>query len=257
MEGCEQRSNLAYIATRMNCRSACLITLTLAFAASAAAREPRLALHLNGIAAVGELDATARGSFRLLGLDVPASATYALDPALGFDAGLQVDVAGPLGIRASVSRAVRKGAGALAAQLPPLPFGLPSRVDALLPEGRVAETAVHVDAVLSARAGRVRPSALGGATLFDLRARLLERVDITVPGVGPVPIFGSPSLEVSDSPVGWNAGVGVDVLLSRALALGAQLRFSRATATLRLPNVDPIDLDAGGVHAGVGLRLRF
>jgi hypothetical protein len=243
----------------MNCRCACacLVTATLALATPAAAREPRLALHLNGIVALGELDATARGSFRLLGLDVPAIARYALDPAVGFDAGLQLDVAGPLGVRASLSRAVRRGAGALAAELPPLPFGLPRRLEAALPEGRVAETAVHLDLVLSARAGRVRPSAFGGATLFDLRARLLERVELAVPGVGTVPVFGSSSLDVSDSPVGWNAGVGVDVLLSRALALGAQLRFSRATATIQLPNVDPIELDAGGVHAGAGLRLRF
>ncbi len=233
------------------------VLLAAALAPPATAQEPRLALHFNAIVAVGDLQVSARDSLTVLGRQVPVGAAYSLDPAPGFDVGLQAGIVGPLALRASVSRVVRKGAGRLTAQLPALPFGLPSRIDAILPDGRVAETAGHLDAVLVARLGRAGLSAFGGITFFDLEARLLDRVELSVPGAGPIPVFGAPSLRVADSPRGWNAGIGLDVTVLRAVALGVQLRFARATAVLEPPNADPIELDAGGLHAGLGLRLRF
>lgn len=226
-------------------------------AGPALGQEPRFEVHLNGLFAWGDLDFSETRQFRLLGRNVPVTAAYEMDSALGFDLGLQLNVAGPFGLRASVSRAVHEGSGRLTLELPPLLPGLPRQVEAALPDGRVEETAVHVAAVLSLETGPARISALGGVTFFDLEARLLDSVEVSLPARAPLSFAGSPSLEVSDSPVGWNVGIGLDFRLSDAVALGGFLRYSRASAELEPPGGDPIELDAGGAHAGLGLRLRF
>lgn len=229
----------------------------LLFAGPALAEEPRFELHLNGLFAWGDFDFSETRSFRVLGRDLPVTAAYDLDSAFGFDLGLQVNVAGPLGLRASVSHATHEGSGSASAATPPplLPF-LPDRVSVALPDGRVQETAVHLAAALSADAGPLRLAALGGVTFFDLEARLLGRVDVVVGGGSPLGVLGAP-LELSDSPVGWNLGLGVDLRLSKSIGVGGFLRYSRATALLVPPGGAAIELDAGGAHAGLGLRLRF
>jgi opacity protein-like surface antigen len=223
----------------------------------ARAEDARIEVHLNGLFAWGDLDFSETRTFRVGGRDVPVTAAYDLDSAFGFDGGLQVNVLGPLALRGSVSHATHEGAGRLGTSLPPLLPGLPSEVEAALPDGRVSETAVHVSAVLSLEAGPARVSALGGVTFFDLEASLLESLDVTLPGGTPLPVPGVPNVDVSDSPTGWHVGAGVDFQVAQHVALGGFLRYSRATAELVPPRGNVIELDAGGAHAGVGLRLMF
>jgi opacity protein-like surface antigen len=226
-------------------------------ASPAFAGEPRLELHLNGLFAWGDFDFSETRTLRVLGRDVPVAAAYDLDSAFGFDGGLQVNVVGPLAFRASVSHATHEGTGRLTASLPPILPGLPSQVEAALPDGRVSETAAHVSAVLSLEAGPVRVSALGGITFFDLEASLLESLDVSFPGGTPIPVPGLPNVAVSDSPTGWHVGLGVDFQVAEHVALGGFLRYSQAKAELVPPRGNVIELDAGGAHAGLGLRLMF
>ena len=224
---------------------------------AARADEPRVALHANVVLAAGELSFGATRTVPVLSRDVSVKASYSLDAAFGFDLGLQLGLTDNIGVRASVSRATRQGDGVPTAELPPLPFGLPSSIDATLPDGRVEETAGHLDLVVSGGLGPVRGLLFGGVTLFDLDARLFGPVNIVVPGLPPIQVGAATALEVSDSPTGWNAGVGLDARLADHLALGSFLRYSHATATLEPPGFDPIDVDAGGVHVAVGVRVLF
>jgi opacity protein-like surface antigen len=234
-----------------------LIALIALAPSPASAQDPRVELHLNGLFAWGDLDFSETRTLRVLGRDVPVTAAYDLDSAFGFDAGLQVNVVGPLAFRASVSHAAHEGAGRLTASLPPILPGLPSRIEATLPDGRVSETAVHVSTVLSLEVGAARVSALGGITFFDLEASLIESLDVSTPGGTPIPVPGLPSVEVSDSPTGWHVGLGVDFRVAEHVALGGFLRYSQATAELVPPRGNVIKLEAGGAHAGVGVRFLF
>lgn len=162
-----------------------------------------------------------------------------------------------IAVRASFSHVTREGDGALRADLPPLPFGLPRAVDATLPDGRVEEGAGHLAVVLGGNLGPLRGSVFGGLTLFYLEARLLGPAIIMVAGLPPIPVGSATALTVSDSPTGWNAGLGLEGRLSAHLALGGFLRYSQATATLDAPGFDPIDVDAGGVHVAAGVRVSF
>ncbi len=235
-------------------RAAALLFLLLSPAALA--EDARFEVHLNLMGAWGDLDFADVRAFPILGREITAITSYDLNSAVGFDAGVQVNVVGPLGFRASVSRAVHDGTGLLTAALvPPIP-GLPRSIEAEIPGGQIGETAAHLDGVLSGHMGRVRLSAFGGVTFFRLEARLLDRLDISFPG-GRIPVVGAPSLEVSDSPIGWNAGIGLDVDVSRLVGIGGFVRYSQATAYIRPPLSDPIQIEAGGAHAALGVRLRF
>ena len=235
-----------------------IIVLLAAFASSAVrADEPRVSVHVNALLAAGDVSFGTRRSVSVLSRVVSVDADYSLDSALGFDLGVQLGLTDNVGLRASLSRATREGAGVLTADLPPLPFGLPSTIGATLPDGRVQETAGHLDLVLGGGLGPVRGSVFGGLTLFDLDAQLFGPVSIMVPGLPPIPVGSTTALEVSDSPTGWNAGLGLDVRLSEHLGLGGFLRYAHAKATLDAPGFDPIEVDAGGVHVAFGLRVLF
>jgi opacity protein-like surface antigen len=242
-------------------KSLCLIAFcSLTGASQASAEDARVEIHLNALGAWGDFDFSESRSFPLLGRSLAVTAHYDLDSALGIDGGVQVNLVGPLAIRGSVSHAVHDGRGTVTANVPPLPLpvSVPGQIELAIPESRVTETDIHVDAVLSGRVGRARLSAFGGVTFFKLSAELVNRLEIQVPGFGPVPVFEGPTLEVSDSPTGWNAGVGVDFDLTEHWALGAFARYSAATAELDAPGVSQsVELDAGGAHAGAGLRFRF
>ncbi len=233
------------------------VLLVLLAAPGARAEDARFEVHLNLMGAWGDLDFADVRAFPILGREITAITSYDLDSAVGFDAGVQVNVVGPLGVRASVSRAVHDGTGLLtAAILPPIP-GLPRSVEAEIPGGQISETAAHLDGVVSGHMGRVRLSAFAGVTFFRLEAQLLDRVDISFPGGSRIPVIGPPSLEVSDSPTGWNVGVGLEVGVSKLVSVGGFVRYSQATAHIRPPLSDPIQMEAGGAHTALGVRLRF
>ncbi len=223
----------------------------------ARADEPRVAFHANVALAAGELRFGTTRTVPVLSRDVSVRATYALAATLGFDLAVQLALTDGLALRASFSRVIREGNGALRAELQPLPFGLPSAVDTILPAGRVEESAGHLDLVLGGNLGPLRASVFGGLTLFDLDARLLGPATILATGLPPIPVGSSTALTVSDSPTGWNAGLGLDARLAAHLALGGLLRYSHATATFDARGFDPIDVDAGGVHVAAGLRVSF
>lgn len=234
-----------------------LLAFSLAVAPPARAESPRVEIHVNGLYAWGDFDFSSARSFRVLGYDVRATAAYDLDSALGFDAGIQLKVVGPFGLRASVSHATHEGQGTLSVALPPALPGLPGHVEGVLPGGRVRETDVHASAVASLEAGQARLSALGGVTFFSLEASLVENGRLTVPGGGSIPVTGLRNLDLSDSPVGWHVGLGVDVQVAKHLALGGFVRYARGRAKLVPPAGSGIEIDAGGAHAGVGARFLF
>src|SRR5262245_5231212 len=234
-----------------------LVALAAAMVGAASAQEPRFALHANIALAAGDLSFGTAGTTSVLSRDVSFDASYSLDSAVGFDLGLQVALTNALGVRLSVSHATREGNGTLSAELPPLPFGLPSHIDATLPDGRVEETAGHIDLVVGGGLGGLRASAFGGVTLFDLEARLLGAATVMVPGLPPIPIGSSTALVVSDSPTGWNVGAGLDFGLSSHLGLGGFVRYAHANARLEPPGFEAAEVDAGGVHIAGGLRLLF
>ena len=68
---------------------------------------------------------------------------------------------------------------------------------------------------------------------------------------------GVSAKSVSDSTVGFNAGLDFGFYFSRHIGVGGLLRFSRGTVYLDVPQAEALSVETGGLQSTVGLRIRF
>jgi opacity protein-like surface antigen len=184
---------------------------------------------------------------------------YKEDPGPGLEAGLAWKFARRLGVSAAVSFDQRKEAGSFSATLPhPLYFGVPRRTAGDFRGGTQRETAVHLDLAFLGGSGRLQWSAFAGPSLIGVAVDLVQRVEYTQTyPFDTVMVTGTPLARTSGNAVGFNLGAGLDWQLARHAAIGTQVRFSRATVSLKPSADDRVDVDGGGAHVTAGLRLDF
>jgi hypothetical protein len=65
------------------------------------------------------------------------------------------------------------------------------------------------------------------------------------------------TVRVKENGIGYNAGLDLAWFFSRRFGLGMMARYSRASVDLRASDRNTVSSDAGGLHAGGGIRLRF
>jgi opacity protein-like surface antigen len=184
---------------------------------------------------------------------------YKEDPGPGFEASLAWKFRRRLGVSAAVSFDRRKEAGSFAAALPhPLYFGVPRRTAGDFRGGTRRETAVHLDLAFLGGSGRLQWSAFAGPSLIAVQADLVQRVDYTQAyPYDTVTVTGTSFERTSGHAVGLNLGAGLDWQVARHAAIGTQVRFSRATASLEPTADDRVDVRGGGAQVTAGLRLDF
>jgi len=184
---------------------------------------------------------------------------YKEGPGPGFEASLAWKFGRRLGVSAAVSFDRRKEAGSFAATLPhPLYFGVPRRVAGDFRGGTQRETAVHLDLAFLGGSERLQWSAFAGPSLIGVKADLVQGVAYTQAyPYDAVTVTGTSFERTSGNAVGFNLGAGLDWQLARHAAIGTQVRFSRATASLKPTADDRVDVRGGGAHLTAGLRLDF
>ena len=184
---------------------------------------------------------------------------YKEDPGPGFEASLAWKFRRRLGVSAAVSFDRRREAGSFAATLPhPLYFGVPRRTAGDFRGGTQRETAVHLDLAFLGGSGRLQWSAFAGPSLIGVKADLVQRVAYTQAyPFDTVTVTGTSFERASGHAVGFNLGAGLDWQVARHAAIGTQVRFSRATASLKPTADDRVDVHGGGAHVTAGLRLDF
>jgi hypothetical protein len=186
-------------------------------------------------------------------------ASYSMDRGFGGEIGVEYDFVPRFGIRASLSFARRNGEGTFEARLPHPLYLDHDRIVAGSAGGLEYDEAIgNVELVLILGNGPVQVSILGGVAVFRVDAKLLGDVqrNESYP-YDTVELTGVTRRRLRDTPVGYGGAVAVDFRLSRHFALGVQARYSRARAELSASSDDTIAFDAGGLHAGFGLRLLF
>jgi hypothetical protein len=127
------------------------------------------------------------------------------------------------------------------------------------------EGAAHIQVVGVAPLGdRVRLRAFGGPTYFRVQQDMVRSIAydqaflVFLP-VNAVDITTYDSVDKVEG-TGWGFHVGGDitVFFSRYVGVGSFVRFSRGTVSLDDPlSGRAIDVTAGGVQAGGGLRFKF
>lgn len=240
----------------MNSRVATALTVILLPAASAGAGEARI--FLNGLYNVSSLKYSDSRTFTEFIEQGTLDTKYEAKAAFGFEGGLQYNFIKHLGLAASFASVTRDASGSYSASLPhPLYLDRPREVAGEAASLEYKESVVHSDVVVSGRSGSLRFGVFAGASFFNVKADLLERVQYsqTYP-YDTVTVTGTPLQKAEDSPIGWNAGASVDYALGAHFGLGVQGRFSRAKAELAAGQ-GTVKVDVGGLDVAFGVRIYF
>lgn len=240
-----------------------LTALTLAAAAPGDAQTPdapgRVSVWLHGGFVPGASDFSATQTFTEFAEKGRIDAQYHQDPGPVFEIGLGFRLRRRLGLTAAGSFGRRDGTGSFTATLPhPLYFGAFRPASGDFRGTSQREKALHLDLALLGGSSRLQWSAFAGPSLIGVRAELAQRVEYTQAyPFDTVTVTGTTLTPTSDHAFGFNVGAGLDWQAARHIAIGAQLRFSRATVSLEPTADDHFEIDAGGVALTGGLRLDF
>jgi hypothetical protein len=240
--------------------AAALLAALLAPSANAQVESPKRGrLFLNGTLGLTTLEFAESWTFREFVEDATVDASYSVEPGPGFEAGLQYEIVSHVGLRSSFTLAEYDEVASYSASLPhPLYFDSPRQADGEVQALSLKERVAYVDLVISGAAGPLDLAAFGGVALVKVEGSLLEQIDYSHSyPYDTVTVDNVLTTVVEDSPIGFDVGVSVDYRLGRYFGLGAQLRFSQATAELTLPDRETIEVETGGLQAAAGLRFQF
>ena len=125
------------------------------------------------------------------------------------------------------------------------------------------ERALHVQALLRIPVTvEFDITLLAGPTFFEVEDDLVESITPAEAGApfSTVELSGNVGSRQSHRMTGFNLGFDMAYMFKRHLGAGVMLRYSTGSAGLELPpgSVGPaVDVGAGGIEIGAGLRLRF
>jgi hypothetical protein len=121
------------------------------------------------------------------------------------------------------------------------------------------EVAVSLDVGWRTVLGRrIDMMVFGGPAFFTVKQDLATQVRFSESYPYDTASFvGADSKSTKASVVGFSAGVDVSCMITKSVGFGAIVRISHARAQLSPASGQTIRVDAGGVQAGGGLRVRF
>ena len=192
----------------------------------------------------------------------PASINTAYQVPRGafFDGGVLFRVRRAFGVGVAVSSFSGSQTADVTGSIPhPFFFNTPRALSGTTSALERSETAVHIQAAYVITSKRVNVAIAGGPTFFNVSQDLVADASYTDAYPHDSVTFTAATLsKVSQSKVGFNAGVDIGVKLSKSLGIGGLIRFSRASVTFPLANTaSGVSTDVGGVQAGGGVRFFF
>jgi hypothetical protein len=217
-------------------------------------------VSVNGVFQTASTDFTDTFSFQENAEPARIDTTYTVKSMRGFSAGVAVMPSPHFGIGASVERSTSSTPAVLTGAIPhPFFFGAGRSIDAQISGLEREELALHGEIRATWPVGnRLRLSALGGPSLFRVRQGIVY--DVTYTDAYPYDaarFAGSESVTATKNRLGFNVGGEAAYFFSGAVGVGARVTLSRATLKLPVADGHETEVEAGGVRAGVGLRLRF
>ena len=171
-----------------------------------------------------------------------------------------VRVAPYFALGVGVSRFMIEETASVSAQVPH-PF-FPERdrsISGASPPLTREERAIHLQALVVLPVTRsFTVTGFGGPTFFEVKQQLVTDVNFTHAYPYDTAEFSSAvtGQESSDA-AGFNVGVDVAFYFSGNVGIGWLTRYSRAMVEVPSASGEPLDIEAGGLHTAVCLRLRF
>ncbi len=185
--------------------------------------------------------------------------TYDGGKGIAFEAGAIADLWQGLGVMGSFELYQSDFDGVFEESLPhPLYFEQPRTVEGELTGFEYSEKAVHIDAVYTRDFAKVTVDVFGGPTFFFTSTEILDTV--TTASEYPLDeatVRSTTSRTIDDNPIGFNAGGALTWRLTKVFGIAFQARYSRASLGIAREGGEEIELDAGGLRVGGGVRLSF
>ena len=120
------------------------------------------------------------------------------------------------------------------------------------------ENAVHIQAQYQlSRTRKLRVVLSGGPSVIDLKQSIVGDVNYSEEYPYDTATFtGVESRRVTGTATGFNAGADVQWFFTRRIGAGVLVRLTKATVELNVGG-RTIQVDAGGMQTGVGVRFAF
>jgi hypothetical protein len=187
------------------------------------------------------------------------ASTYSADLGVGGEIAAGWQFTRHVGVALAFSAARRNQSGTFTASIPhPLYFDQDRAAEGSLGGGTVTETALHLDLALVGGTGAVEWSLFGGPSVVRVNADLLSSLQYTQSyPFDSVTVTGTPLVPVRGRAAGFNVGGSADWRVGRRTAVGTQVRYTRAVIGLRPDAVNEVEVTAGGLQIGAGVRLAF
>jgi opacity protein-like surface antigen len=172
-----------------------------------------------------------------------------------------------MGVGLSYSGNRYKDPGSVSLTIPDPFFFNAASTGTLLVEDELerSERAFHMQAMINAtpNSERLRVRLFGGPSYFRVQQHLVSDIGF-VQDASPffaandVTLTGYEFKRADANAWGFHGGADVGMFFSRMVGVGGTVRYSRANVTLADPlSESNIDLKAGGVQVGGGLRFKF
>jgi hypothetical protein len=177
-----------------------------------------------------------------------------------------VDVAGAAKVWRALAIVVagtwtsQTGNASVSAGIPhPFKFDAPRSVSGVTSGLKRREIALHLDpALLIPLGGSTNLMLFGGPSYFRVNQNLVTGITATEVYPYDTATFASTTTEAfTRSRIGFNAGFDITVGFSKYVGVGALARYSRAPLTFTAGDGGDVEVKAGGLQIGGGLRFRF
>ena len=222
-------------------------------------RHYRLAITINGVQGKDTLSFADTNQFELFKEPAQIESVYSDPRSGGYELGAQFRIAGPLAVGATVQRFENDREAAYTASLPhPFFFDRFRELSGAASGLTHEETAVHLDAVFMRTWGPLTLDAFGGPSWFQTKTEVL--VDVLYEEVFPYDelLFQGVEARVLESrPIGFNVGASATFRIASIFGVEFGVRYSEARSKLFVQEGREIELDAGGLSVGAGLRFFF
>ncbi len=195
----------------------------------------------------------------LAGEEASVDTRYELPKPAMPDAGVLVRIVGNIAAGVAYDQSSATSDLEISARIPhPFLIAHHRNVEGTL-SARHEESALHVNAAYVVPATeRVYFALSAGPTYFSVKQRVVKTVSVMESYPYDTAAFASADVEVlKRSGWGFNAAVDLGWMFNRNFGVGGLLRYSKATLSLKPTGRVARDIDAGGLHAGVGARVAF
>jgi hypothetical protein len=184
---------------------------------------------------------------------------YRVPSGQSFDGGVILRMSGGFGVGVGVSSFAERQAATISGSIPHPLFLRPRPISGTTSPLERSEIIGYINAAYVHSGTRMDLGMSGGPAFFTVNQDLVANVTYDeAPPFDTVAFTGALVTKATATSIGFNASVDVGIKLWKNIGVGAAVRYSRASVTFPLANTaSGVHADAGGLHAGGGLRLYF